>query len=346
MRSRTATAGWRCTRCRCSSRRTSRRTPLRAGRAVGLPDHAAPGADREPAPRRGGRGRAPAFARSRRAAGPQRHAAGRRRASPSELILIVADLARSGVELDSAFVAELTRLLQGRGAALAHAAVAGSNSGSAAQDRSADADVRAKTAALQAEWRLSVANSIGSLRLVGAGDWPSFVESASAVERVLRDDPARRLRGDGLRIARRVTGTRSKRSRGAAGATRSRSRARPCRWRSRRPTRRGRTRDFREAHVGHCLVGSGRQRAGSARSACAAAWARRRCCAGTRSACRPDAGLRHRRGVVAPRPRHTCSPAHCRGGCGRCGWARWRSAPASWRWRWSTGWPRCWSRRG
>src|SRR5581483_3511843 len=38
--------------------------------------------------------------------------------------------------------------------------------------------------------QLSIANIIGSMRVLSALDWPFFVEAVSRVERILRTDPA------------------------------------------------------------------------------------------------------------------------------------------------------------
>ncbi|KLU62464.1 N,N'-diacetylchitobiose phosphorylase [Peptococcaceae bacterium CEB3] len=42
----------------------------------------------------------------------------------------------------------------------------------------------------QATWQVSTAHAIGSLRFLGAEDWPRFFEEVSLVERVLQSDPA------------------------------------------------------------------------------------------------------------------------------------------------------------
>jgi cyclic beta-1,2-glucan synthetase len=47
----------------------------------------------------------------------------------------------------------------------------------------------------QAADQVSISNSIGSLRILGATDWRKFVESVSAVEQILREDPADVYRG-------------------------------------------------------------------------------------------------------------------------------------------------------
>ncbi len=106
---------------------------------------------------------------------------------PKSLILVVADMARSKPPMSSAFVAELTRRLQGQSPSLAlpltwinqwlseagltieHLVHLGN------QDQAAD--------------QVSISNSIGSLRLLGAMDWREFVETMSVVEQILRADP-------------------------------------------------------------------------------------------------------------------------------------------------------------
>ena len=42
----------------------------------------------------------------------------------------------------------------------------------------------------QAADQVSIGNSIGSLRILGATDWREFVEAMSVVDQVLREDPA------------------------------------------------------------------------------------------------------------------------------------------------------------
>jgi cyclic beta-1,2-glucan synthetase len=50
----------------------------------------------------------------------------------------------------------------------------------------------------QAADQMSISNSIGSLRVLGAMDWQDFVESLSLVEQTLRERPGRHLRTDGF----------------------------------------------------------------------------------------------------------------------------------------------------
>ncbi len=106
---------------------------------------------------------------------------------PKSLILVIADMARSNPPMVSAFVAELARRLQGRGSALAlpltwieqRLAESGLTIAQQVQSESQ----------LQAADQVSISNSIGSLRVLGAMDWRKFVESMSVVEQVLLDDP-------------------------------------------------------------------------------------------------------------------------------------------------------------
>ena len=106
---------------------------------------------------------------------------------PKNIVLSVADMARSKPPMTSSFVAELVRRLQGQSSALAlpltwieqHLAEAGHTIEHMVQ----------MDAQQQAADQVSIGNSIGSLRLLSATDWREFVESLSIVEQVLRADP-------------------------------------------------------------------------------------------------------------------------------------------------------------
>ncbi len=105
---------------------------------------------------------------------------------PKSLILVIADMARSEPPMVSAFVAELTRLLQGHGSALALPLTW-------IEQRLAESSQTIEQMVLsenqqQAADQVSIANSIGSLRFLGATDWRVFVENLSAVEQILRQD--------------------------------------------------------------------------------------------------------------------------------------------------------------
>jgi hypothetical protein len=107
---------------------------------------------------------------------------------PGDLILVVADMARAVQPMGSSFVAELARRLQGRGGPLTQA-LQWIATRLADEGRTIDQAVQADVAR-QAADRVSTANTIASLRLLGSMDWCAFVETMSAVEQALRGDPA------------------------------------------------------------------------------------------------------------------------------------------------------------
>ncbi|WP_308632657.1 GH36-type glycosyl hydrolase domain-containing protein [Massilia sp. YIM B02763] len=107
---------------------------------------------------------------------------------PGDLILLVADMAREVQPMGSSFVAELTRRLQGRSGPLTQA-LQWIATRLADEGRTIDQAVQADIGQ-QSSDQVSVANSIGSLRLLGTTDWREFVETLSAVEQALRGDPA------------------------------------------------------------------------------------------------------------------------------------------------------------
>ncbi|MBK1649207.1 glycoside hydrolase family 94 protein [Rhabdochromatium marinum] len=106
---------------------------------------------------------------------------------PKNLILEIADMARSNPPMSGAFVAELARRLQGRSAALALPLTwIEQQLGESAQ--TIEQLVRTENQQ-QAADQVSIGNSIGSLRFLGAMDWPELVETMSQVEHTLRKDP-------------------------------------------------------------------------------------------------------------------------------------------------------------
>ena len=106
---------------------------------------------------------------------------------PKSLILIVADMARSNPPMVSSFVAELARRLQGQSAALA-LPLTWIEQRLSELGLTIEQLVQSETQK-QASAQVSISNSIGSLRLLGAMDWREFVESLSGVEQKLREDP-------------------------------------------------------------------------------------------------------------------------------------------------------------
>jgi len=105
---------------------------------------------------------------------------------PKGLILVIADMARSDPPMVSSFVAELTRRLQGQGPALAMPLTW-------IEQRLSECGLTIKQLVQsetqqQAADQVSMSNSIGSLRSLGAMDWREFVETMSTVEKTLRED--------------------------------------------------------------------------------------------------------------------------------------------------------------
>ena len=107
---------------------------------------------------------------------------------PKNVVLVVADMARSDPPLSGAFVAELTRGMHGRSAALAMP-VSWVEQWVAHRGHSIEELVHAESQQ-QASDQVSISNSIGSLRFLANMDWREFVETMSLVDRTLREDPA------------------------------------------------------------------------------------------------------------------------------------------------------------
>ncbi|WP_426284638.1 GH36-type glycosyl hydrolase domain-containing protein [Luteibacter sp. E-22] len=107
---------------------------------------------------------------------------------PKNIVLVVADMARSSPVMSAPFVAELARRLQGQGPALAMP-LGWVEQRLSESGRSIDYLVQVESQQ-QAANQVSVANSIGSLRALATIDWRDFVEEASQVEAILREDPA------------------------------------------------------------------------------------------------------------------------------------------------------------
>ena len=108
--------------------------------------------------------------------------------NPSDLILLVADMARSGQPMNSGFVAELARRLQGQSPSLT-LALQWVTMRLAEAGLTIEQQIQAEIGQ-QAADQVSISNSIGSLRFLGSMDWQEFVESMSIVEQTLRMDPA------------------------------------------------------------------------------------------------------------------------------------------------------------
>lgn len=106
----------------------------------------------------------------------------------SDLVLVLADMARANLPLTGAFLAELTRHLQGQNPSLAFAT-------SWLEQRLADQGLTIEQLVSaegqdQAADHVSVGNSITSLRCLAFNDWAKFVAEQSLVEQTLSSDPA------------------------------------------------------------------------------------------------------------------------------------------------------------
>ncbi|MEO6490701.1 MAG: glucoamylase family protein [Ferruginibacter sp.] len=105
---------------------------------------------------------------------------------PKNLVLVIADMARSDPPMESTFVAELTRRLQEKGNALSLPL-------NWLEQRLADLGVTGNELIQQdnqnqAATQVSISNSITSLRFVNTTNWRDFVEDISVVEATLRRD--------------------------------------------------------------------------------------------------------------------------------------------------------------
>jgi cellobiose phosphorylase len=107
---------------------------------------------------------------------------------PKQLIQLLAEFANADVALTAPFVEEFYARLQAQGPVMAFVQTWLEQQlleqGVTATQLSAAAG---RTAATN---QISIANSVGSLRFIGAMDWRNYVESLSVVEQTLREDPA------------------------------------------------------------------------------------------------------------------------------------------------------------
>jgi cyclic beta-1,2-glucan synthetase len=107
---------------------------------------------------------------------------------PKELIIVIADMARSKPPMVSSFVAELTRKLHGKGSALALPLTWIEQTLS--ESGTTSAELVNLENQKQAADQISISNSISSLRFLSSTDWREFVESTSVVEKILAEDAA------------------------------------------------------------------------------------------------------------------------------------------------------------
>ena len=107
---------------------------------------------------------------------------------PKNLILVIADMARSDPPMSTPFVSEFVRRLQGQSPALAFPLTWIEQRLSESNQTIVQLVQHGNQQ--QAADQVTIANSIGSLRLLSSLDWRDFVESMSHVEQVLKEDPA------------------------------------------------------------------------------------------------------------------------------------------------------------
>ena len=107
---------------------------------------------------------------------------------PASVVLVLADLVKETATPTTAFVAELAGRVQARGPTLG-IAMSWLEHRIAEQGQTID-QIFQQTSQSQAAAQVSIGNSIGSLRFLGATDWREFVETVSVVEATLRTDPS------------------------------------------------------------------------------------------------------------------------------------------------------------
>ncbi|NNN19470.1 MAG: cyclic beta 1-2 glucan synthetase, partial [Acidimicrobiaceae bacterium] len=106
---------------------------------------------------------------------------------PKQIIRVLAEFADADMPLTAPFVEEFYSRLQAQGSQMAFVQTWVEHKlleqGVTATQLSAVASQKA------AANQISIANSIGSLRFITSMDWSTYVESLSAVEKILREDP-------------------------------------------------------------------------------------------------------------------------------------------------------------
>jgi cyclic beta-1,2-glucan synthetase len=108
--------------------------------------------------------------------------------NPSQLVIVVADMAKSKLSLSGAFVAEFCLRLS-QGSPLLQLARSWLEHVLIEQGQSIEMLVHIDNQN-QAADQVSVSHSIGSLRFLGEMNWKEFVETLSVVDITLRSDPA------------------------------------------------------------------------------------------------------------------------------------------------------------
>jgi len=175
---------------------------------------------------------------------------------PNKLIQLLAKLADADVPLTAPFVEEFYARLQAQGPAMAFVQTW-------VEQKLLEQGVTAtqlletagRTAAAN---QISIANSIGSLRFIGAMDWKDYVESLSVVERTLREDPAGMHAGQDFATRDRYRHVIEDVARGCVHPSRNESEvAREAITLARAAAERSGC-NHRSAHVGYYLIDDGR----------------------------------------------------------------------------------------
>src|SRR6185436_14557522 len=107
---------------------------------------------------------------------------------PAKVVLVLADLVKEDPPLTCAFVAEFASRLHGQGPALIFAMTWLEHR--LAEQGLTIEQIFQQTSQAQAADQVSIGNSIGSLRFLGATEWRDFVEAMSVVDHTLSGDPA------------------------------------------------------------------------------------------------------------------------------------------------------------
>ena len=108
--------------------------------------------------------------------------------APTDVVLVLAEMVKERPALSVAFVSEVATRAQGQSTALA-LPMTWLEHRLAERGQTIEGVYR-QTSQIQAADQVSIGNSIGSLRLLGATEWRDFVEAMSVVDQTLRADPA------------------------------------------------------------------------------------------------------------------------------------------------------------
>ncbi|MEO6734267.1 MAG: glucoamylase family protein [Ferruginibacter sp.] len=108
--------------------------------------------------------------------------------APKNLVLVIADMARSEPPMDSSFIAELARRLQEKGSSVTLTLPLTWIEQRLSENGSTSSELIQEENQKQAADQVSISNSISSLRFLSTTDWRDFVEATSIVEKTLSAD--------------------------------------------------------------------------------------------------------------------------------------------------------------